>query len=395
LLVYRAAALLVATPRRCMNICLTVNSSPWSGFKGGGQIAVHYLATYLAKNGCKVWVIYTGNNGRQIPSSLSYNAIFAKHFNVKTINLNIFSVAFQVFKLSRKVQLDIIHGNGEETFFLPFIKKITGSKFVLTSHSPFIPQTGLIRALKCPTQMLKRLNFYLLRAAAIRADLLLTYSNFSRRLVEDGIRGKYNNAINTISPGIDPSWFKVSVQKKEKISNLLYFGRVEHEKGIDILLKSFANVLQKFPDLKLHLIGEGNYMDLSKRLCEELDVSNNVIFYGWKEKDEIQKIMSGCDLCVLPSRIESFGLTIAESMAAGIPVISTTAGAIPEIMKDGETGLLVPPDDIEALKKAIIYALENRDKMQNRAKTAQEKVKNFFLWDSAAKKHNEIYKSLL
>jgi len=105
--------------------------------------------------------------------------------------------------------------------------------------------------------------------------------------------------------------------------------------------------------------------------------------------------MSGCDLCVLPSRIESFGLTIAESMAAGIPVISTTAGAIPEIMKDGETGLLVPPDDIEALKKAIIYALENRDKMQNRAKTAQEKVKNFFLWDSAAKKHNEIYKSLL
>ena len=128
-------------------------------------------------------------------------------------------MAFQVFKLSRKVQLDIIHGNGEETFFLPFIKKITGSKFVLTSHSPFIPQTGLIRALKCPTQMLKRLNFYLLRAAAIRADLLLTYSNFSRRLVEDGIRGKYNNAINTISPGVDPSWFKVSVQKKEKISN--------------------------------------------------------------------------------------------------------------------------------------------------------------------------------
>ncbi len=378
-----------------MNICLTVNSSPWSGFKGGGQIAVHYLATYLAKNNCNVWVIFTGNNRRQIPSSLKYNAIFARHFNIATLNLNIFSVAFQAFKLSRKVHLNIIHGNGEESFFIPYLAKLAGSKFILTSHSPFIPETGIIRALRYPIQLFKRLNFYLLRTAVIKADLLFTYSNFSKRLVKDGVNGEYNKEIKTISPGVDQSWLNVAIKKKDEFSDLLYFGRIEHEKGIDILLKSFANVHQKFPSLKLHLIGEGNYLDYSKKLSKELNINSRTIFCGWKEKQEIQKIMSGCDLCVLPSRIESFGLTIAESMAAGIPVISTTAGAIPEIMKDGETGLLVPPDDIEALKKAIIYALENRDKMQNRAKTAQEKVKIFFLWDSAAKKHNEIYKSLL
>ncbi|HJP17131.1 MAG: hypothetical protein CMD96_07025 [Gammaproteobacteria bacterium] len=378
-----------------MNICLTVNSSPWSDFKGGGQIAVHYLATNLAKNNCNVWVVYTGNSQNKSLPSLNYSAIFAKHFNVKTVNLNIFSVAFQVLKLSRKVHLDIIHGNGEEAFFIPYLVKLRGSKFVLTSHSPFIPKTGIIKALRCPIQLLKRLNFYLLRAVAIKADLLLTYSNFSRRLVINGIQGKYRNVIKTISPGVDPSWFNVAVQKKDKISNLLYFGRVEHEKGIDILVKSFANVLQKFPDFKLHLIGEGNYMDLSKRLCKELGVNNNVIFYGWKGKIEIQKIMSNCNLCILPSRIESFGLTIAEAMAAGIPVISTRAGAIPEIMKDGETGRLVPSEDIESLTRAIIFALENIEKMQNRTKTAQEKAKKDFSWDSAVKKHIEIYKSLL
>jgi len=378
-----------------MNICLTVNSSPWSGFKGGGQIAVHYLATYLAKNNCNVWVIFTGNNRRQIPSSLKYNAIFARHFNIATLNLNIFSVAFQAFKLSRKVHLNIIHGNGEESFFIPYLAKLAGSKFILTSHSPFIPETGIIRALRYPIQLFKRLNFYLLRTAVIKADLLFTYSNFSKRLVKDGVNGEYNKEIKTISPGVDQSWLNVAIKKKDEFSDLLYFGRIEHEKGIDILLKSFANVHQKFPSLKLHLIGEGNYLDYSKKLSKELNINSRTIFCGWKEKQEIQKIMSGCDLCVLPSRIESFGLTIAESMAAGIPVISTTAGAIPEIMKDGETGLLVPPDDIEALKIAIIYALENRDKMQSRAKAAQEKVKKFFSWDSAAKKHIEIYKSLL
>ena len=378
-----------------MNICLTVNSSPWSGFKGGGQIAVHYLSTSLAKNGCNVWVIYTGNCPKQLLSPLNYKPIFARHFNVATLNLNVFSIAFQVLKLSRKVSIDILHGNGEEAFFIPFLKKITRSKFVITSHSPFMPQTGIIRALKSPIQLLKRLNFYLLRTAAINSDCLITYSGFSKRLVKDGIGDKYNSQINTIFPGIDPSWFNVDIERKDEISNLLYFGRVEHEKGIDILLKSFAKVLQKFPDLKLHLIGEGNYKDLSKRLCEELEVNSNVIFYGWKEKHEIQKIMKGCHLCVLPSRIESFGLTIAEAMAAGIPLISTKAGAIPEIMKDKETGVLVPSEDIVALTKAMIYALETMDKMQNMAKAAREMVKEKFSWDLSANKHIEIYKSLL
>jgi glycosyltransferase involved in cell wall biosynthesis len=326
---------------------------------------------------------------------LNYNAIFARHFNVATFNLNIFSVAFQVLKLNRKTHLDILHGNGEEAFFFPFIKKIASSKFVLTSHSPFIPKTGIIKALRCPIQLLKRLNFYLLRTAVIKADLLFTYSDFSKRLVKEGIHGEYNIEIKTISPGVDQSWFNVAIKKKDKISDLLYFGRIEHEKGIDILLKSFTTVLQKFPDLKLHLIGEGNYMDLSKRSCKELDVSNNVIFYGWKEKDEIQKIMSGCDLCVLPSRIESFGLTIGEAMAAGMPVISTTAGAIPEILKNGETGVLVPSEDVEALTKAIIYALENGNEMRKRAKSARKMVKEKLSWDLTAKKHIEVYKSLL
>jgi len=175
----------------------------------------------------------------------------------------------------------------------------------------------------------------------------------------------------------------------------LYFGRIEHEKGIEILLKSFANVHPKNPFLKLHLIGEGNYLDHSKKLSHKLNINNNIVFYGWKENDEVQKIMLGCDLCVLQSRIESFGLTIVEAMAAGIPVISATAGAIPEIIKDGETGLLVPSEDIEALTKAIFYALENRDKTQNMPKVAQKMVKEKFSWDLSAKKFIEIYKSIL
>ena len=369
-----------------------MNSSPWADFKGGGQIAVHYLATHLARNNCNVWVVYTGKKKEEI-QPLNYNVIFARHFDIKTINLNMFSVAFEVLKLSKKNKLDIIHGNGEEAFFLPILKKLIGSKFFLTSHSPFIPKTGCLRALKSPIQMLKRLNFYLLRKTAINSDYLLTYSDFSNRLVKDGI-GENDISIKTIAPGIDPSWFDVEICDKKSSSNLLYFGRIEHEKGIDILIQAFAGLLPEFPSLKLYLVGEGNYLSFCEKLCGELGIKENTVFYGWKEKDDIQKIMSDCTLCVLPSRIESFGLTIVEAMASGIPVISTKVGAVPEIIKDGDAGILVPPNDIDALKKAIYFALKNGIRMREKANIARENVK-IFSWDLSAKKHIEIYKSVL
>lgn len=378
-----------------MNICLTVNSSPWSFFKGGGQIAVHYLAKHLVKNNCKVWVIYTGKRTELGPSSLNYTAIFARHFDIKTLNLNIFSVAFEVFKLNKKVHLDIIHGNGEEAFFFPYLRKLTNSEFILTSHSPFMPQTGILLAMKNLLQMLKRLNFYLLRTAAIHSDKIITYSNFSKKLVKNGIGTKFKSKVETIAPGIDSSWFKLNMSNKVNLQNLLYFGRIEHEKGIDILIKAFANLLIEFPFLNLHIVGDGNYKSFSHKICKELGAENNIIFYGWKEKNEIQKIMSRCDLCLLPSRIESFGLTIVEAMAGGIPVISTKAGAIPEIIDDRETGILVPPEDIRALINAISFALKNTGEMQRMAKSARKKVKQLFSWDLTAKKHIEIYKSVL
>lgn len=378
-----------------MNICLTVNSSPWSSFKGGGQISVHYLATYLSNKGCKVWVIYTGSGKETIPPSLNYQAIFARHFNVKTLNLNIFSVPLEILKLSRKVKIDILHGNGEEAFFHSYLKKFISCKFVLTSHSPFIPPTGIAGALKNPIQMLKRLNFYLLRSAAIKSDLLLAFSCFSKKLMEDGLSSNDNRTVKIINPGVEQSWFNVQVRKKKEITDILFFGRIEHEKGLDLLLRAFAKLLLEFPALKLHIVGEGNYLDLTKKLCIELNIYNKISIYGWKEKNEIQKIMSVSDLCVLPSRIESFGLTIAEAMAGGIPVISTKVGAIPEILINGETGMLLPSEDIDALINGMTYALQNPEEMKKKAVVARKRITKHFSWDKAVKEHIEIYNSLL
>ena len=125
-----------------MKICLSINSSPWSRFKGGGQIAVHYLASSLSKLGHEVHVIYSKQSREKIDVVVNYNIHWVRHFNIATINLNIFSFGVKAWQLNRKHKFDIFHGNAEEAFFffagLPV--KIQRLKFLLHTRLLFQKQ---------------------------------------------------------------------------------------------------------------------------------------------------------------------------------------------------------------------------------------------------------------
>ena len=96
-----------------MNICFTVNSSPWSSFKGGGQLAVHHLAQQLALMGHQVWVIYgIDKTSNDLAPDVAYKIIWVKHIDIKTLNFNTISMARAVYNLGKEVDLDMIHGNG-------------------------------------------------------------------------------------------------------------------------------------------------------------------------------------------------------------------------------------------------------------------------------------------
>ena len=122
-----------------MKICLTVNSSPWSSFKGGGQLAVHYLAQQLVSMGHQVWVVYSFDTiTTGVKLDAVYEILWVNHSDIKTLNLNTITIARAVYQLGRKVGLDIIHGNGDEAFFLPWIARKLNTKLMCTTHAPTI-----------------------------------------------------------------------------------------------------------------------------------------------------------------------------------------------------------------------------------------------------------------
>jgi len=377
-----------------MKICLTIYSSPWSESAGGGQITVHYLACALQRMGHEVHVLYSKSPGEKISAKPPYTVHWAAHFHCATLNLDIFSFARALKRLLKWERFDIVHGNAEEAFFASDIARNFKAGYLFTNHSCLIPETGMIRGMLRPLNFLKNLNNYLLRSSAYNASRIITLSEFSRKLILKGLRKKKGKRVMVVSPGIDPGWFEVQRQA-EGSRDLVLWGRMEEQKGIPELLRTLKEVAGRIPEVRLHLIGEGNMTESYRKQAEHLGVLDRVIFHGWMDVSAIQKFIAKCAVGVFPSRIESFGLSMAEAMGAGLPIVATRVGALPEFIEDRVTGTLVPPGNIPALYRAILEKLENPERAQALADAGRETVRQRFSWDQSAREMTKIYQAVL
>ncbi len=373
-----------------MNICLSVNSSPWSRFKGGGQIAVHHLATALSRRGHQVWVLYSKSPDESIDPETEYNIRWVRHFEVATFNLNIFSFAWGLFRLARNERLDVIHGNAEEAFLFRCWKKKAVQGLFFTSHAPYIPDTSWLGGLMNPVRFLKSLNTYFLRGAAKQADRVITFSEFSKQLVVKGLGQNSKGRVSVLSPGIDPSWLQIKNEPGDGF-HIVFWGRLEKEKGIHELLEAFQSFAKDVSESHLTLIGEGNQMADCQDRIKQWGLTDRVTFTGWQEVSSIQNIAARSHVAVFPSHVESFGLAVAEGLGAGLPVVATEAGALPEIVESGITGTLVPPRNAEALHSALLLVYSEPEKYRALAKQGRDRVKRQFSWDVAAEHLEKIY----
>jgi glycosyltransferase involved in cell wall biosynthesis len=373
-----------------LKICLTINSSPWSAFKGGGQLAVHHLACSLFSKGHQVHVLYSKYPHEQFSIEVPYEIHWVHHYNFATINLNIFSFSNVLGPLAEKEKFDVIHGNAEEAYWSGKIAKRNKSTYVFTSHTPNIPITGMLKGMMRPIRFLKSLNTYFLRQGIIEADQVVAFSHFSRGLIMKGINNTCANKIKVISPGVESSWFEVE-RKPSSSTELLFWGRIEEEKGLREFFHALKTVSKMVKDVSLTIVGEGNRLREYKSLVADLSLTDRVRFTGWLCSTEIQNLTARSSLGIFPSRVESFGLSVVEAMAAGLPVIAASGGAVPENIEQGVTGTLVPVNDADALARAIIFILENVKDAESMAKAAKKGVRQKFSWDKAANKMIDLY----
>jgi glycosyltransferase involved in cell wall biosynthesis len=376
-----------------MKICLTINSSPWSKFKGGGQLAVHHLACALSGKGHEVHALYSKYPDQHFEMEVPYKVHWAQHHDFATINLNIFSYPKVLAPLAAKEKFDVIHGNAEESYGVGNIAARIKAAYVFTSHAPNIPTTGMLRGMAHPIRFLKSINTYLLRQAMDEADRIVAFSQFSRELIVKGLGNSCAKRVEVIPPGIESSWFEVE-RNQVAPAQLLFWGRVEEEKGLPELFVALKAVAKKFPNVKLNLVGEGNRLQEYKTRVADLGLEDHVEFTGWQNNREIQALAAKSSIGIFPSRIESFGLSVVEAMATGVPVIAARGGAVPGNIEDGLTGTLVPVNDSDAIAEAINKALENPHSSETMAKTAKSVVQQKFSWDRAADSMIEVYKNI-
>lgn len=144
---------------------------------------------------------------------------------------------------------------------------------------------------------------------------------------------------------------------------VLYVGRLERSKGVGDLVEAFASAVTSFPALRLVIVGGGKkaYGEELKKLVRSRGLEGAVTFTGRVDRADLCELLAASRALVLPSLMEGFGITLIEAMAAGKPCVATWVGAVPEVVIDGKTGVLVPPADPKRLAEGIAAVIGAAD----------------------------------
>ena len=182
-----------------------------------------------------------------------------------------------------------------------------------------------------------------------RADQVFTPSaTLKRELMRHGV----TSPVDHVSNGIDLSLITVKTSY-ERTGRVLHAGRLGKEKNVDVLIKAFARIAETHPDMSLDIAGDGPARESLERLVVQLGLEKQVCFLGFVKRASLATMYGEYDCFATASTIETQGIVLLEAMAAGLPVVGVRALAIPEIVRSGRDGIVVPPFDVQALARAI------------------------------------------
>lgn len=273
---------------------------------------------------------------------------------------------------------------------------LEGKPHVFTFHG-FAPA----RIWRDAAQKLKMIDhqlgtFFALRS---RVDRIIAVSRFLKRELLRFYR--FNPAkINVIYNGIDTDRFNPKVDGGmpreeygfEHNPVVLFLGRLAPYKGPQFLVMAAPHVLEEVPETRFIVAGSGRYdVPRLRLLTKKLDVERAFIFTGYIADDKVPNMYASCDVFCYPSLWEGFGLTPAEAQACGKPVVAFNHCALPEVVKNHETGILVPPGDHVGLARALIELLSNEKRRDEMGVRGRRHVVGTFSWDRMAEKTVEVY----
>ncbi|MDG2333038.1 MAG: glycosyltransferase family 4 protein [Myxococcota bacterium] len=195
-------------------------------------------------------------------------------------------------------------------------------------------------------------------------------------------RGLPPSHIRVSQPGIAPPTLEVDPSPNQG-QGVIYVGRLEVYKKIDVMLRAMAKLSDTFPQAPIVIVGRGPARSGLESLAQELGISDRTRFTGFVEDSERDRLLSEARVCVCPSEKEGWGLTVMESCAVGTPVVATNADGLRDSVRDGETGYLVEEGDVDGFAARIGQLLED-DALAGRMASQAIAWAKHFDWDRAA-----------
>ena len=364
--------------------------------KGSGQtVHIRELTKRLSSKGVEVEVFTREHMGDISPVRVAKvkfrgsNINFIRHFGFMA-------------KCGMMIDdFDLTHTQYHPGIFVGnFVRALKKIPHVFTFHG-FAP----IRSWTNPTQRLKMLDHTLGTMIALHSgvDKVIAISRYIQNSlvkfynVDEGKISLVHNGVDIkrFNPRIDGS----SVRAKYGIAEdpaILYMGRMDPYKGVQFLLKAIPLVLNEIPNARFIIAGGTRYDQVKiNHLLSSSKIHNALVFTGYVEESEVPLLYAACDIFCYPSMWEGFGLTPAEAQASAKPVVAFNHCAIPEVVKNGETGILARPGDSRELGKAMIQLLRDLRLREAMGQAGRSRVEKFFSWDLAARKTLEVYKEVV
>jgi len=369
-----------------MNV-LMISSEVYPLEIGGVGIHVYYVSLQLSRrNHLSLLVPVAGRRNR---NEFLNRLPHVKVFLVRLLPFPLGSISFVlnavlIFLLDKKKKPDIIHVHWADIPTMAsayLISKLSGIPFVVSAHG------SEIRLKK--DALVKFIQRLLLNKAAVITCV-------SHDIMEILIK-KYR--VNGEKMFIVPNGYEEGLSrslplKSESCFNVVFVGSLREVKDPMTLIKGFKIVVRKYPNVKLSIIGDGPKYHEVKHYCFKEKLIEKVSLQRKLTHEKTINMVSESDIFVLTSVDEGLPTALIEAMCLGKPVICTNVGGVPEVVKDGINGVLVPPKSPEHVAEALERLLTDSELRRKLGKAAAESVKDY-TWSKIAEKYEKMYHEVL
>ena len=387
-----------------MNVLMVI--SQFHPIIGGAERQAKLLAQTLRGKGVKVSILtgcwrfgtphYEEIDGIQIVRNFACWGMFGIK-GVRTLGglIYMFTLGLYLFIHRRKYDIIHVHQALYPAFVSVFVgKQILGKPVLVKTASS--GETSDIKGLK-------RFPFgsFQLKYLLKKMELLVAVSKVSAKEFEQ-LRFPKERIVN-IPNGVEVP--KEDRTSYDQVIHAITTARLSREKGVDILLKAWKNVFKEEKTLKLTIIGSGPLEEEMKRMTQSLNVGESVKFVGFVSN--VETYLKNADMFILASRTEGMSNALLEAMSYGFPCIATNVGGNGELLggEDKEirlgeyviarNGLLVNPDDVKGLSKAILYLVRHKEERAELGRKSRTFIKENYSIDSIAGRYISLYQFML